>query len=85
MSWDTVEDAFKELDKDEYSIFSTALSTYFKALQESGFTRREAFRLIEGYSKFVYEMMVEEYVRDYEEKEDEEDEDVASDGDDEVV
>lgn len=85
MSWDNVEDAFKELDVEQYDVFSGSLATYFQSLQKQGFTRREAFRLIEGYSKFVYDMAFEEYVAEENQKvleaemaaeEEEEDEDV---------
>lgn len=62
MSWDSLEEAFKDLDSNEFAFFSKALSAYRRALMKDGFTRREAMRLVEAYSRFIYDMSVEEFM-----------------------
>lgn len=58
--WDNLEDAFKDLDKDEYHFFAKTLGSYRRALETEGFNKEEAFKLVEAYSKFVYDMVIEE-------------------------
>lgn len=70
--WDNVEAAFKELDAKEYSFFANSLSAYLKSLMDQGFTRREAMRLVESYSRFIYDLSIEEFLH---QKHDELDED----------
>lgn len=62
MSWENVDDLFKELDKKEYHFVSASLWTYMKSLMDSGFSRREAFNLVQGYGKFIYDMTLEEFI-----------------------
>lgn len=66
--WDSLEDAFKELDKNEFMEFATSLAAYKDALMSKGFTRREACRLVENYAKFVYEWAIEDAVSRREQK-----------------
>lgn len=69
MSWESLEDAFKELDDQEFGVIATALGGFRSALMKNGFTRREAIRLVETYSKFIYDMSIEEFIsqkRDHE-------------------
>lgn len=61
MMWDNIEDAFKELDGKEYAHYAKALGAYFKALLDEGFTREEAAPLVHTYSKFLYDMTLEEF------------------------
>lgn len=62
LNWDSPEDAFRELDEMEYSLFAKALADYRNQLMKEGFTRRESLRLVESYSKFIYDMVVEEFL-----------------------
>lgn len=62
MAWDNVEDAFKELDENEFTFFSRSLAAYRRRLMSEGFTRREAMRLVEAYSKFIYDISIEEFM-----------------------
>lgn len=62
MDFENYEEAFKELDKKEHVFFSRALGGYLKSLMQEGFTRREAFRLVEAYARFVYDMSIEEFI-----------------------
>lgn len=56
------EKEFKKLDSGEFTFFSKALSGYRNSLMAEGFTRREAMRLVEAYSKFIYDMSLEDYI-----------------------
>lgn len=62
--WDNVEDAFKDMDRKmdvaEYSLIARLLSSYRESLMQQGFTRREAMRLVESYSKFIYDLVIED-------------------------
>lgn len=60
--WHTAEELFKELDQTEFKFFASALSAYRASLMNEGFTRREAMRLVEGYSKFIYDMSIEDFM-----------------------
>ena len=60
--WDNPEQAFRELDKNEYNFFARTLGAYHKALMAEGFTRRESMKLVETYAKFVYDMVIEELI-----------------------
>lgn len=84
MSYENVEDAFKDLDKREFHFFASALASYRKALMDQGFTRREAVKLAESYSKFIYEMSIEEYMNRKAAESSEVDIDVDDDDDDVV-
>lgn len=64
VEWDNPEDAFKELETKEFSFFAKALAAYKRALVQEGFNDEEAMRLVEAYSKFIYDMSVEEYLTD---------------------
>lgn len=66
MAWDNVEDAFKELDKKEFAFIASSLGAFRHALMAEGFTRREALRFVESYSRFIYEMSMEEFLADKE-------------------
>ncbi len=77
-----VEDAFKDLDKREFHFFASALAAYRKSLMDQGFTRREALRLVESYSKFIYEMSVEEFMSRKAKEDSEQDIDLDDDDDD---
>lgn len=80
MPWDNPEDAFRELDQKEFVFFAQALAAYRESLIKEGFTRREALRLVESYSKFIYDMSVEDFLVNGS-KEDEDDPDVDGLGD----
>lgn len=54
--WDNWEEAFKEADSKQYSTIAQSLAGYRKALMSEGFTRREAMRLVESYSNFIYDL-----------------------------
>lgn len=60
--WDNLEQAFGELDRNEYQFFAKTLGAYRRALEAEGFSRREAMRLVETYAKFVYDMVIEEII-----------------------
>lgn len=60
--WEDPEEAFKELDVKEFSAPAETLGAYLKALMKAGFTRRESIRLVEAYSKFLYDMAIEEFM-----------------------
>lgn len=62
--WQNPAEAFKELDAKEYSFFAQSLSAYLKALINEGFTRRESLRLVEAYAKFIYDLSIEEFIRE---------------------
>lgn len=62
MSWDNVDDMFRELDEREYNLIAGALGNFRSSLMTNGFTRREALRLVETYSKFIYDMSIEEFL-----------------------
>ena len=87
MPWDNLEDAFKELEAREFAFLASCLGALRKSLMSEGFTRREALRLVESYSKFIYDLGMEEFimrsrVNDDEEKyEAPEDDDVDPDED----
>lgn len=59
--WDSLEAAFKDLDSKEFGFFADALGAYLKALMKAGFTREEAMKLVESYSRFIYDMSIEEF------------------------
>lgn len=71
--WDSIEDAFGELDKEEYFFFARTMGAYMRSLMAEGFTRREAFRLVESYSKFVYDMVIEEVMAEKDSKSNDDD------------
>lgn len=73
--WKNVEDAFKELDAKEYTFFASSLSAYLSSLMTEGFTRREAMRLVEAYSRFIYDLTLEDFVNQEHKSNDEFDED----------
>lgn len=62
MSWDNLEDAFKDIDKNEFRFLAEALSSYRKSLMDEGFTRREAARLVESFAKYIYDMALEDFM-----------------------
>lgn len=62
MSWENIEEAFKDLDANEFKFFAAALSSYRRSLMKEGFTRKEAMRLVDTYSKFIYDMSLEEFI-----------------------
>jgi hypothetical protein len=62
MGWENLEDAFKELDRKEYQVIAKALGDYRDSLMTQRFTRRESMRLVETYSKFLYDMSLEEFI-----------------------
>lgn len=77
MSWENLEEAFKDLDAKEFEFFAAALGAFRQSLQKQGFTRREAMRLVETYSRFIYDMSLEDYIANKNRiDEDEEDDDV---------
>lgn len=80
--WDNLEDAFKDLDSNEYNFFAKSLGSYLRALMVEGFTREEAFNLVESYSKFVYDMVIEEMISKSQAQSDDEESDSGSDLDD---
>lgn len=86
MSWppNNVADAFKDLDENEFSFFSTALAGYRDALMKRGFTRREAIRLVESYSKFIYDMSIEEFMARRAEEQDAKDDELDNGDDSEL-
>lgn len=68
--YSTVEDLFKELDAKEFSFFARALGSYRKSLMDEGFTRREAIKLVESYSQFLYNMGLEDFIAERNREED---------------
>lgn len=62
MAWDNLEDAFKELEAREFAFLASCLGALRKSLMNEGFTRREALRLVESYSKFIYDLGMEEFI-----------------------
>lgn len=62
MSWENLEEAFRELDDKEFTVIAKALGDFRSSLMKNGFTRREALRLVESYSKFIYDMSIEEFI-----------------------
>lgn len=62
MGFDSLEEAFEDLDKREYAFFAKALAAYRNALLEQGFSKSESFKLVAAYSKFIYDMGLEEYI-----------------------
>lgn len=62
MSWDSLEDAFKELDSKEYMHYARALGAYKRALISEGFNDKEATELVLTYSKFLYDITLEEFL-----------------------
>lgn len=67
--FEDIEEAFKDLDKNEFAFFATSLAGYRDSLMSKGFTRREAMRLVETYSKFIYDMSIEEFISQKQEEE----------------
>lgn len=70
----SVEDLFKELDQRKFTNIARPLAAYRIELMKEGFTRREAMRLVEAHSKFIYDMCIEEFVTDQDEEEEMDDE-----------
>lgn len=62
MNYENVEELFQELDENQYSKLSGAMWAYMRSLMKQGFTRRESFNLVQGYSKFLYDMTLEEFI-----------------------
>lgn len=60
--FETLEDLFRELDINEFKFYAEALASYRKALLQAGFNSVEAFKLVESYSKFIYDMSIEDFV-----------------------
>lgn len=60
----TVEDLFNELDQSKFYEVAKPLADYRNELMKNGFTRREAMRLVETYSKFTYDLMIESMISD---------------------
>lgn len=89
MSWENLEQAFKDLDAREFTFFAAALASYRRSLMKEGFTRREALRLVETYSKFIYDMSIEEFIVEKRKEEeallDKQLDDELDDDDDDVV
>lgn len=73
-----LDDLFKDLDANEFNFFAISLAAYRDSLTSKGFTRKEAMRLVETYSKFIYDMSVEEFIA---QKEDELMKDIDEDDD----
>lgn len=63
-----VEEAFKDLDEKEFHFLAATLSAYRDSLLKHGFTRKEAMKLVEAYSKYIYDMSIEDYMKDDEEE-----------------
>lgn len=57
--WTNPAEAFKELDSKEHLSFAQSLSAYMKALEDSGFTRKEAMSLVKIEARFQYDMILE--------------------------
>lgn len=60
----TVEDLFKELDDHKFSHIAKPLAALRGELMKEGFTRRESMRLVESYSKFLYDAALEDIIAD---------------------
>lgn len=82
--FDNVEDAFKDLDKKEYDFFAKALGLFRDALVKEGFEREEAMVLVASYSKFVYDMGLEEFISSKDEERYGRETEVDSDDEDEL-
>lgn len=78
---DNVEEFFRELDKREYAPLATPLGAYRRALEEEGFSQKQAFKIVKQYAKFLFNMTLEEFIGERDEKlfNDTEDDDVDSD------
>jgi len=57
-----VEELFKELDEQQFVDVAKSLAAYRGSLMKEGFTRRESMRLVEAYSKFLYDITLENFL-----------------------
>lgn len=60
--YDKYRDEFHELDKKEYGFLGKQLALFKEAMQDHGFENEQAMELTAQYTKFIFDMGVEEFM-----------------------